>query len=138
MQLFSIVLADGQAVPVNKTFEPYRAQNGDSSPAELWEKSSPTINGFRRLTCLVKRNSSTKSTKVTILIVDPQLAVTAPSTATGIQPSPTVAFNCLAKMEFTLPDACSLQNRKDILAYAKNLLGHAVATDMVVNLSPQY
>lgn len=138
MQIANIILADGQTVPVDKTFEPFRAQNGDSQPAEYWEKSSATINGYRRLTNLVRRNNSTKSTKTITLIVDPTLAVTSPNTGTGIQPSPTVAFNCLCKIEFTLPDACSLQNRKDILAYAKNFLAGDVATDMVVNTSPQY
>lgn len=138
MQIANIVLADGQAVPANKTFEPFRAQNGDAQPAEWWEKSATTINGYKRLTAIVKRNASSKATKVTLMLIDPTLAVTAPTTSSGIQPNPTVAFNCMGKIEFTLPDACTAQNRKDILAYAKNLLSSIVATDLVVNTSPQY
>jgi len=138
MQIANVVLADGQAAPANKTFEPQRGQNGVTDPAEWWEKSSPTLNGYRRLTALVRRNAASKSVKVKIAIYDPTLAVTAPSTASGIQPSPTVAFTCPVFIEFTLPDACTIQNRKDILAYAKNFLASATATDLVVNTAPQY
>lgn len=138
MQIALVVLADGQTIPANKTFEPFRAQNGSDQPAEWWEKSATTINGYKRITALIKRNPASKATKVKLMIWDPTLAVTAPTTSSGIQPNPTVAFNCLCNIEFTLPDACTLQNRKDILAYAKNLLSSTVATDMVVNTSPQY
>lgn len=138
MQIANIVLADGQSTPANKTFAPFRAQNGSDQPAEFWEKSATTIAGYKRLTALIKRSNGSKSTRVTVMIMDPTLAVTAPASGSGIQPNPTVAYSCMAKMEFVLPDACTDQNRKDILAYAKNFLANAVATDLVVNTSPQY
>jgi len=138
MQIANLVLADGLASPANHTFEPFRAQNGSDQPAEWWDKTALTIAGYKRTTALLRRNPASKSTKVVIQIVDPTLAVTAPTNGSGIQPNPTVAYSCFAKIEFTLPDACTLQNRKDILAYVKNFMAHAVATDLVVNTAPQY
>lgn len=135
-QIGNLVLADGQSTPANKTFEPFQPQTGDK-PAEWWEKSSDTITGFRRITASLNRNDN-NAVKVKITISDPVLSVTAPSSGTGIQPKPTVSYRTFCAMEFTLPTACTLQNRKDILAYAKNLLANAVTSGMVVDLQPVF
>jgi hypothetical protein len=54
----------------------------------------------------------------------------------GYTPQPKVAFNLFAKVEFVVPNRASLQNRKDILAYAKNLLAATVMSDTVVDFNP--
>lgn len=56
--------------------------------------------------------------------------------AGGYTPVPKVAFNLFAKTEIVVPNRASLQNRKDILAYAKNLLAHAMMTSTVVDFDP--
>lgn len=137
-QINSIVLADGQTTPANKTFDVFNAQYGQEKPAMWQEKTAGSFAGFKQLSLLVKRSGSGKSTKVTALITDPTLAVTAPASGTGIQPSPVAAYTVIGKIEFTLPDDCSLQNRKDILAYVKNLMSNAILADAVHNLSPAY
>lgn len=137
-QIAPIVLADGQTTPVNKTFDVFNAQYGQEKPSMWQEKTAGTYAGFKQLSLLVKRSASNKSTKVTAFITDPTLAVTAPSTGTGIQPNPVAAYTVLAKVEFTLPDDCSLQNRKDALAYVKNLMSNSIMIDAVHNLSPAY
>jgi hypothetical protein len=49
---------------------------------------------------------------------------------------PKVAFNLFGKVEFVVPNRASLQNRKDILAYVKNLLAATVISDTVVDYNP--
>lgn len=132
-----ITIADGQATPVNKTFDVQMSQQGND-PAVWLEKTSGSYNGFKRLSLLTRRSESNKATKVSIKIVDPTLAVTAPASGTGIQPNPVQAYAVLGTLEFVLPDACTLQNRKDILAYAKNVLANAIVVDAVNNLAPAF
>lgn len=136
-QIAPIVLADGQTTPVNKTFDVFTAQSGDK-PAVWYEKSAGSFAGYKRVSMLVGRSASNKTTKVTIMIHLPTLAVTAPSTGTGIQPSPTVAYSLLSKQEFYLHDDCVLQERKDMRAFAKNLLNNSIVIEAIEQLSPAY
>lgn len=136
-QIAPLVLADGQTTPVNKTFDVFTAQSGDK-PATWYEKSAGSFAGYKRITLLVGRSASNKTTKVTIMTHLPTLAVTAPATGTGIQPSPTVAYTLLSKQEFYLPDDCVVAERKDIRAFAKNLLNNSIIIDAIEQLSPPY
>jgi hypothetical protein len=67
-------------------------------------------------------------------VVLPVLEVTSPSTATGIQPAPTKAYDLLCNVEVVLPERSSLQERKDAFAYLKNFLANAVFTSAVQDL----
>jgi len=62
--------------------------------------------------------------KVTV----PTLEQTSPSTSTGIQPAPSVAYNLIGNVEFVIPERSTLAQRKDLLAYVKNLMANAVVT----------
>lgn len=124
----SISLADGQDTPVNKTFEVVTAQQGADAPAVWAERSGGTFASFKNMTMSVRRAQNSTSTKVVLRIKDPTV-----DSVTGA-----VKFNTLVAIDFTLPDSANLQNRKDILAYAKNLLSDAVVADAVHNMSPAY
>jgi hypothetical protein len=124
----SIILADGQNTPVNKTFEVVTAQQGADAPAVWAERSGGTYASFKNMTMSVRRAQNSTSTKVVLRIKDPTV-----DPVTGA-----VKLNTLVAIDFTLPDAANLQNRKDILAYAKNLLANAVVADAVHNMSPAY
>jgi hypothetical protein len=76
--------------------------------------------------------------KVTIRLALPTLAVTAPTTTTGIQPVPVAAYECFASIEFVLPSASSVQNRKDLITLVKNALANATINSAVVDLDPPY
>ncbi len=132
----SISLADGQASPVSHTFNVQNGQQADE-PARWLEKTAGSYAGFLRLAALVRRSTANRSTKVIYKVDLPTLAVIG-TAANGVQPLPTVAYTVSAEVTFTLPDACSDANRKDILAYVKNLLANAAVTDNVVNMSPTY
>lgn len=130
-----ITIADGQATPANHDFIPYTAQRGNE-PAVWLNKEASTMVGARRITISV-REKSTGGYKVIAKIEDPVLAAVAAGCCVDAN-TPKISYTDLANIEFSLPAGSTIANRKDILAYAKNLLGHAVLTSAVVDLEPQF
>lgn len=131
----NIVIKDGQATPVDHTFTPYQPQQGNNTAAIWYERSGTTPLGWRRITLSVDTQVKGIS-KVRIVISDPVLANLSQGCCVD-QNTPAVSYTDFANISFNLPYNATDANRKDILAYAKNLLGHAVVTDAVVNLQPQ-
>lgn len=131
-QVSDIVLPDGQATPANHTFKPTR-QSGDMFV--FADQSADVAAGFKTISVMTRFESAGNAgRKITMKVIDPTLAVTAPSSGTGVQPNPVAAYQTLATVEFLLPQSAKLQNRKDILAYVKNLLGTAFVSSMVQDL----
>jgi hypothetical protein len=133
----SLTIADGQSTPQNHTFDVQNAQVGDK-PAVWMDKISGTYQGFSILTSILRRSEAGRAYRVKLTLAVPTLAVTAPASGTGIQPLPTQAYVTRATIEFILPDGCTLQDRKDILAYVQGALSKTVISDQVVNLSSIY
>jgi len=118
----NLVLADGQATPVNKTFSPADC----TSSLATWTDRSSGINiGFPEVT--LSLNKGNEQMKVLAKVVVPTLEVISGSDG-GYTPSPKVAYQTMGKVEFTLPARSTLQNRKDIVAFIRNLLNNAVIT----------
>lgn len=76
--------------------------------------------------------------RMTVKVSTPILEQTSASTATGIQPAPTKAYEPLCNIEFVLPERSTLAQRKDLLAYVKNLLGNAIITSGVQDFESIY
>lgn len=131
----NITIADGQATPANHTFSPYTAQRA-REPAVWLNKESSTMVGARRITLSVNERT-TGGFKVIVKIEDPVLASVAAGCCVDAN-TPKISYTDLANIEFSLPAGSTVANRKDILAYAKNLLGHAVMVSAVVDLEPQF
>jgi hypothetical protein len=72
--------------------------------------------------------------KVVWRLEAPILAVTAPTTSTGIQPAPTVAYTNLANLEFVLHERATQQERKDLLAQMRDLIDEAIITSQINDL----
>lgn len=133
----NIVLADGQTTPVNHTFAPVTIDQ--SGVAVLADRSSGIAIGFPVLTMLVRPSTKTsRNYKVSAKVIVPTLEVTSPSTATGIQPAPTKAYDCMATIEFVMPERSTSLERQNLLAYMKNLLINTVLTNGVVNFETIY
>jgi hypothetical protein len=127
----NVTLADGQATPVNHIFGPQGTKDGI---ATYYDRSGGIAIGYPRVTFkLDEATASRPNNKLTLRVVRPVLEVTAPSTATGIQPAPTLAYNLVADVTFVLPQRSTLAERNDILAYAKNLLANGIVTSAVQN-----
>jgi hypothetical protein len=79
-----------------------------------------------------------KMFKVTVRIRTPILEVTSPSTSTGIQPAPTVAYTPIAEMSFWLPERCTAQDRANLQTLAFNAIDNDPFSAMIDNLEAVY
>lgn len=131
----NVVINDGQTTPVAHTFAPVTSR--DETGVAIWtDRSSGIPVGFPVLSFKMRMPSKgSRNYRVTAKVRVPTLDVTSPSTGTGIQPAPSVAYATEVNVEFILPERATLQNRKDALAYVKNFLANAaVVTAAVENL----
>jgi len=133
----ALTLADGQATPVNHTFSPVKV---DAAGIAKWvDRSGGIALGYPTITMSVKEPSKgSRNFKVTRKLVIPVLEVTSPSTTTGIQPAPTLAYNMIQNVEWVLPERSTLAQRSDLIAYAKNFDALAVSTEAVKNFETVY
>jgi hypothetical protein len=129
----NVTLTDAAGTPVNHVFKPTQV---GSDGIIGWRDSNQSIYaGQAVLTCsqrLASRNA--KATKVAWKLQTPVLEVTSPSTSSGIQPAPTVAYTPIATLEFVMPDRASQQERKDLLAMLRDLIDEAIVTSQVHDL----
>lgn len=135
-QQTAITLTDGESTPVARVFKPARR---DGDLYEFHNRAGGITVGYDRL--FVENRLPTKqlkSTKVAFKLVLPTLEQTSASTATGIQPAPTKAYECLGKLEFVLPERSTAQNRKNLLVMMRDLIDEQLATDAVENLDPAF
>lgn len=128
----NIAINDGAVTPVVHTYFPTQSADGLIS----WrDRTNAVYIGQNRLTVEQRlANRATKATKLSWKLETPVLEQTSTSTATGVPPPPTVAYTPLIKIEIVLPDRCSLQERKDALAQARNLFASALVTTQVHDL----
>jgi hypothetical protein len=68
----------------------------------------------------------------------PTLEQTSASTATGIQPAPTVAYTTVGEITLVLPERSNLQDRKNILAMLRDLIDESLTTAVVENYDAPY
>lgn len=127
-----IILADGAGTPVNHNFDPVKVTG---NMATYTDRVSGIAVGFPVLTVSVTPPSKTSRVyKVRAKIVVPTLEVVNASTYSGITPAPTKAYDCLCDINFVLPERSTLVDRKNVLAYVKNLMAHATFTSIENNV----
>lgn len=133
----AITLADGQATPVNRTFTPVKIDvNG---VAKYADKSAGIPVGFPLVTLSIREpNKQSKVYRVVGKVDLPVLEQTSASTATGIQPAPTVAYRLLGNFDFSLPERSTLADRKNIVALVKNLAANVIVSSMAADLDAIY
>lgn len=127
----NIVVNDGLATPVAHTFAPAKTQ---ADMAVLEDRISGIYIGYNRLTYQLTRptgssNGATRNLKLSIKIETPKLEVVSNSTVSGISPAPTISYRPVAEVLATFPERSTLQDRKDLLAFLKNVLANAFSTD---------
>lgn len=130
----NIVLADAQGTPVNHTFVPSGFKDG----VDVWEEKNvdASVGNLRITASLANPTQGGSDYKAVIKFWNPQLEVTAPSTATGYQPAPKVAYNCIAELRVNLPARSSLQKRKDTSKMMGNLILSSAMQDLLNDLVP--
>lgn len=108
--LDNVVKTTSATVGVNRTLDP----EGFQLPgvARWVDRSGGIAIGFPALTLSVRApTKASRVYKVTAKFSIPTLEQTSPSTATGIQPQPTKAYDCTGIMEFLLPERSTLAER---------------------------
>lgn len=127
----NIVINDGQATPVAHTFGPV---NLVGNAANFADRSGGISVGYP--TILISHSVPSKTSrlyKVRLKLVVPTLETISNSTMSGIAPAPTKAYDSTVDMMFFMPERSALADRKNILAYAKNLLSHATVIAVIEN-----
>lgn len=128
----NITLTDGASTPVNHVFYPVDSQGNVLN----WVDRTATAIAAGQAKLSVSQKSSTKQSptyKLSWKLVEPVLAVTSPSTGSGIQPAPSVAYTNLATLEFVLHERSTAQERKDLLYKMRDLIDEAILTDQVID-----
>lgn len=133
----NLVINDGATTPVAHTFGPVGIEG---KTATFADRIGGVPVGYGKVSLSIREptNGSSGVFKVGIKILIPTLEQTSASTATGIQPAPTVAYVTAAHLDLLMPARGTLQNRKDILAYVKNALSNASVVSVVENLEAVY
>lgn len=118
-------LTTSATVGVDKTFDP----EGFNLPgvAKWVDRSGGIAIGFPALTLSVRApTKGSRVYKVTAKLVLPTLEQTSASTATGIQPAPTKAYDCTCVMEFMLPERSTLTERNALLSHVRSLFATTI------------
>lgn len=129
-QISQLSLADGQTTPASHVFKPTLPQQG-STPAQWVNAESATLVGNRKVTLRVAERQN--KYEVEVRVTDPVLSVVS-DTCCDMQNVPAVAYTNTFSGTFTIAKSATLQNRKDILAYAKNILAAAAVKTAVEDL----
>jgi hypothetical protein len=132
----NVVINDGQGTPAAHTFAPVAIEG---TVANYADRAGGIPVGYGLLSIGLRNPPNGNGVyKAAVKVLIPTLEQSSPSTSTGIQPAPTVAYTTAIHMDFLLPARSSLQERKNILAYAKNALAHATVSAVVENLENVY
>nr|URG16522.1 MAG: coat protein [Leviviridae sp.] len=132
----NIVINDGAATPVAHTFAPSR-QSGDLF--EWNDRAAGVAAGFNKISVLTRYGTSSNAgQRVTLKVIAPTLAVTAPTSGSGVQPNPVAAYTALATIEFLIPNASDAAARANIHAFVKNLVATTFVENMIKNLDAPF
>lgn len=133
----TITISDGATTPVAHAFDPVGVVG---SLATFADRSGGIPVGYGKISIAIRepQNGPNGVFKVSIKVMIPTLDTTSPSTSSGIQPAPTVGYTCACMMDWLLPARSSLQNRKDVFAFVKNLLNNSTVVAVVQNLESVY
>ncbi len=126
----TLTINDGQSTPVAHSFAPVTTTGSESRYAD---RSGGKPAGYLLVNARQKDPSNgARNYRMQYEIVLPTVATDATSGKDY------VARTARCNIEFVLPETSVLQERKDLLAYAKGLLADAITTDVVTNLEHIY
>lgn len=140
-QAANIVINDGETSPVSHTFVPL----GKDEKGVFWfEQVTPAPTnalGAKRIGLSISRpqngNRLTGDARATVSIYVPVLE-TLGTNAAGIVPPPTLAYQCVDRGSFTLPERSTGQERKNSRVLMKNLLDDPLVISLIDQLQPVY
>lgn len=134
----NVTLTDGASTPVNRLFAARGVDVINGGPLALWHYTADgTYQAYNKLTSHFRYPTVNSSLNVvTLRLVMPTLEQSSPSTSTGYQPVPKVAYEHQAELKFHLPTRGTTQEREDILVMMRDLIDEAIVLAMVQDLDP--
>ncbi len=136
----NITVNDGATTPVAHTFNP--SVSGDLDLFE--DKATGIAIGFPLIMVRFRRplapangtesKASNRVYRIELSMSFPTLEVTSPSTGTGIQPAPTVAYVNRVNSVWLHPERSTTQNRKDLHALFYNTLNNTDVKKVLIDL----
>lgn len=136
-----LTIADGQVTPVNHIFTPANPQTGTLKnlvPARWQELNGDSFVGARRITMSVVPDFTVNGvSKVRIVVADPVIATPSQGCCVDTTLSQ-VAYTDFVNINFNIASNASSAKRKDILAFAKNVLASAEVKAAVETLEAVY
>jgi hypothetical protein len=134
----TITINDGAGTPAATAFAPVGISGITASHAD---RGGGIPVGFPTVDVSLRNPSKESREKMylaTFRVKYPVMDVTSPSTGTGIQPAPSVGYTLIGEVKMWLPERSTLQDRKHIRAFIKNLMSDAVTTNLVETLENVY
>lgn len=133
----NLVINDGAATPVAHTFGP---TNVAGPVAAYADRSGGIPVGFPTVDISLREpvKGGNGGYKAVLKVIVPTLEQTSPSTATGIQPAPTVAYRLVGELSLIMSERSTTQERKNLVAYIRNALGDASLKLVWENLENVY
>jgi hypothetical protein len=127
MQLADIIINDGAATPVARTFVAMKGQNGNT-PTTWYNKPVTQPIGWVALTHSMAQTAQ-GSFKLKVKVVNPQVDATV---ATNV----VLVSTCIASVDISFPPNTSDADRANTLAYIANYL--TVRKTDILSLTPYY
>lgn len=134
--LVSDVLATARTGSAGALTQATYAPEGFRQPgvARWVDRSGGIAIGYPSFTLSVRPPSkASRIYKVTGKLSIPTLETTSPSTATGIEPRPTLAYTCSAVLEIMLPERSTAAERELFFAQLQSLMHSAIADSAGAN-----
>lgn len=127
-QASTIVIADGQATPVNVTFSP---ESVTPALSRFVDRTTGVASKFRRLNVRFNMPTSKKPGMQEATVSLPIFG-TLPSGAQGIM------YTLRSRVVLELPDGCTDAERKDLYALTINAMNNALVRGSLRDLDPLY
>lgn len=128
----NISLSDAASTPVVHVFYPTEKAGN----IIFWKDRTQGIAAGQPTLSVSQRPSSKQAPTYKMLwrLDVPTLEQSSPSTGSGYQPAPKVAYTNTFEMTFVMHERATLQERKDLLAMARDLIDEAIIAAEVQDL----
>jgi len=140
-QITTVVINNGAGTPVAYTFSPI---GKDEKGVFWWEQTTPNpssaLGAYKlsyRQTRSMNIGSNPGVSKAIYALSLPTLE-TLGTSDNGLTPPPTVAYQEKVRIEFDIAERSTLNERRDIRAFASNLMASAMVIANLDTLQPSY
>lgn len=124
----NLTLNDGAATPVAHTFA---VKSNDNQVTVYEDRVGGVPIGYTKNIIRISETSDQRTVKIDLVV--PVLEAVSGANAAGFTPAAKVAYQNIGKLEFRLSTRSTTQQRKDLVAYIKNMAAHALTAAIVVD-----